>query len=168
PEAGRLIAAPRRKQDAQNRFLLVGWSGYPTESRNQHCYLQPGQELMSLSTSDQWDAELILSQHQVERIAVGAKVQLALESSPADKFSGQVISISRSAWASEINRDRRDDREASQYRRPAETSYAVRVSIDSAPTHVIAGATAISRIDSQPISVVGRTTRFLSGLFRFR
>ena len=168
PATGVLISGPRRNLTSDNLFRLVGWSGYPTETRNRNCLLESGDEIMSLAKNECWDAEMILSQHQVERVEVGATVILALESNPADRFKGRVTSIARGEWDSEVDRERRDDRNAAQYRRPAETSYAVQVAIDDPPMHTLAGATAIGRIESKPLSMFGRTKRLLNSLLRFR
>ena len=168
PTSGRLIAAPRKKQEAETVFRLVTWSGYPTDAQNINCYLTSGRELVSISQGDDWDAELILDQSDVDRIDVGAFVKLALGSSPTQCLRGKVTNISQTAWVDEVNHERRDDFDAARQLRPAATAYAVRVAIDPVDLHLVPGATAIARIESAPISLVGRTSRFLSSLLRFR
>lgn len=167
-DSGMLIAGPRRNQTSDDLFQLVGWSGFPTETRNRNCLMESGDEIMSLAKSEKWDAEMVLSQHQVERVEVGSTVFLALESNPAHRFRGRVTRIARGKWDSEIDRERRDDRNAARYRRPAETSYAVRIAIDDPPMHTVAGANAIGRIESSPLSLFGRTKRLLHSILRFR
>jgi hypothetical protein len=48
------------------------------------------------------------------------------------------------------------------------TSYVVRVQLDANPQFGMAGARAISRVETPSISVAGRVSRFLNSLFRFR
>lgn len=171
PASGRLIAAPRRgdEHDANSQSRLVYWSGYPTDPRNQNCFLEPGHELASVLRDDQWDAEIILSQSDVQRIAVGAGVKLALEAMPSKRFHGSVIEIAKTKWDENQNADRRDDPNAKRLERPLATSYAVRVSLDEVDdVPLITGARATCRVEAASISLLGRAWRSLTGLFRFR
>ncbi|TWU44533.1 putative peptide zinc metalloprotease protein YydH [Rubripirellula tenax] len=169
--SGRLIAAPHRAFDSQSAVenRLISWSGFPTDAKNDRCYLESGHELMTILGDDAWDAEIVLQQSQVERIAVGAKVKMVLETMPSEKFSGTVVEIAHSEWDEIQNADRRDDVRAARSQNPLETSYVVRVELgkaDNAP--LITGAMATTRIDAAPVSIVGRASRWLSGLLRFR
>ncbi len=168
PTGGRLIAAPRRRDEVPTAHRLVSWSGYPTDPQNQGCFLEPGNELMSIARDENWDAELILGQAEVERVIVGATVKLALEGMPQQTFLGKVTDISRAEWTAEQNAERRDDPDALRGEQPPSTSYMVRVELDPADALFVTGATATSRIEAPPISLAGRVSRFLNGLFRFR
>ncbi len=171
PASGKLIDAPRRAEDVRgiNSGRLVSWSGYPTDPKNENCFLESGYELMSVVGDDSWDAEIVLDQSEVERIRVGAQVKLALETLPSKKFAGTVSDISRTQWDEQFNAQRRDDPDASHQKGPLTTSYMVRVKLD--PTDdvtLITGAVATARIEASKISLVNRTWRWLSGLLRFR
>ncbi|MDA8745994.1 M50 family metallopeptidase [Rubripirellula amarantea] len=171
PASGKLLAAPRRNEDveAMSQSRLVSWSGYPTDESNQNCLMESGFELMSVLVDEAWDAEIVLSQSQVERIEVGADVKLALAAVPSKTFSGKVVSISIRQWNEQQDRDRRDDPRASRQTQPASSSYLVRVElaeVDALP--MITGFDAISRIEAKPLSVADRVTRTLSSLLRFR
>ncbi|NND99490.1 MAG: HlyD family efflux transporter periplasmic adaptor subunit, partial [Pirellulaceae bacterium] len=172
PAAGRLIAAPRRQiqpADAeQAEHRLISWSGYPTDPENQNCYLESGTELMSVATSDDWDAEITLNQVDVQRIHIGSSVHFVLESQPSVAFVGSVVDISRSNWMPAEYAQRRDDPGAVERQQPPSTSYVVRVELDPTDLPMMTGATASSRIDADPISLVGRATRVLKSIFRFR
>ncbi|QDT11819.1 efflux RND transporter periplasmic adaptor subunit [Stieleria marina] len=172
PASGKLIAAPRRpKQRADARAIehqLVSWSGYPTDAENHRCYLESGSELMSVATSDDWDAEITLEQEQVQRIAVGNPVKLVLEAMPSVTLTGEVTDISRSQYQSDQNAQRRDDPSAAQNTGPPSTSYVIRVQLASGDRHLMTGAVASTRIQAQSISLIGRAKRLLNSIFRFR
>jgi putative peptide zinc metalloprotease protein len=173
PSSGRLVAVARRPQadrspSPQQEYRLVGWSGFPTDQENDKCFLESGTELMSVVSDDQWNAELILSQSQVQRIDLGDAVKLVLESNPATTFTGTVGEISRAQWTAEQNAQRQDDPNAVRKDRPLATSYVVRVDLPAAQIPMINGATVSARITADNISVLGRARRSLSRLFRFR
>ncbi len=176
PATGKLIAAPRRaKHRTKTQSIdhqLVSWSGYPTDPENENCYLESGSELMSVATSDSWDAEVTLEQEQVQRIKIGNHAKLILESMPSVILTGKVTDISRSQYRPDQNAQRRDDPGAADNMAPPSTSYLVRVEItDDHPilqAGAMTGAVASTRIDSGPISVFGRIKRSLNSVFRFR
>ena len=173
PATGKLIAAPRRadpqadSDEVESR--LVSWSGYPTDPENKNCYLEAGSELISVALNDKWDAEITLSQSEVQRIKNGTEVKLVLESTPSKVIHGTVTDISRSRWQSEQNAHRRDDPNAVQRDQPAATSYVVRVSLEeSTDLNYVAGGTATTRITAEPMSLLGRGKRLINSIFRFR
>ncbi len=171
--SGRLIAGARRPEERfasdETAFHLVNWSGYPTDAENSGSYLQSGTELLAIVTSNKWDAEIVMSQSEIQRIAVGAKVTLALQSRPASVFRASVSEISLAQWTPEMNTPRWDDPNAVRTQTPAATSYVVRARIeDSDVKHLLAGTSAISSVDAEPISLVGRVVRALNALMRFR
>jgi putative peptide zinc metalloprotease protein len=171
PASGRLIAAPRRAEDraAIKQSRLVSWSGYPTDPQNENCFLEPGHELASVLGDDSWDAEIVMSQSDVQRIAVGADVKLALETMPAKRFAGVVAEIAKTKWDETQNADRRDDPDAARSDVPLATSYAVRVTLEAVEdVPMVTGGRATCRVDASPISIAGRMWRSLTGLFRFR
>ncbi len=173
PSSGKLVAAPRRpaqRADAEAfDQQLVSWSGYPTDAENQHCFLESGTEILSVATSDDWDAEINLEQEQMQRIAIGSSVKMVLEAMPSMVFMGKVTDLSRSQYDADQNAQRRDDRSATQNAGPPATSYLVRVQIQKKEgLHLTTGAVASARIESKAISVFGRAKRTLNSLLRFR
>ncbi len=170
PASGTLLAAPKLPKAESNQYRLVSWHGYPTDAANRDCYLESGTELMSVAEVDRWNAELVLSQSQVQRISVGSSVKLICAATPTRNLVGQVTEISKSEWTAQQNAHRRDDPSAANQLGPAETSYLVRVELDDAKDGAppVPGSTVSARIAAQPISVVGRAVRTLNSLFRFR
>jgi putative peptide zinc metalloprotease protein len=174
PVTGTLIAAANRtpqpeSDDSLINGQLVSWTGQPTDQENHRCYVQPGLELMTVVADERWDAELVLSQSDVQRFEPGAKVKLACEANPAKVIRGVVTDISRSNWRVDQDAQRRDDRSAVGRQQPAGTSYTVRVALDDNETAtLVAGATATARVQTEPLSLFGRATRLLNGLLRFR
>ncbi|MCS7468783.1 HlyD family efflux transporter periplasmic adaptor subunit [Stieleria sp. ICT_E10.1] len=178
PAAGRLIAPPRRPATTDpasaraTDLTLTRWSGDPTEPRNRGCYVEPGTELFTVIGADRWDAELVVSASQVQRIKVSNEVKLILESDPAHPLTGSVAEISSKQWTIDDNRQRRDDEQATRMETPTETSYVVRVELDTtdpiAKDALLTGADVSARITAEPISILGRTVRFLNRLLRFR
>ncbi|MCA9140969.1 MAG: HlyD family efflux transporter periplasmic adaptor subunit [Planctomycetales bacterium] len=173
PVSGRLIAPPKRSAPPESSELtLASWTGDPTEQRNRGCFIDPGTELFTVVADGLWDVELIASSGQIQRIRLGNSVKLVLDSDPSKTIDGVVTEISSRKWTSDENGERRDDQQASRETVPLETSYAVRVEID-APKNpsmagLIAGTNVSARITAEPISMLGRTTRFLNRLLRFR
>jgi putative peptide zinc metalloprotease protein len=168
PASGKLIVAPRLAKEQGHEHRLISWSGYPTDEQNQDCFMEPGHELMSVATDEHWNAELILNQSEVQRVALGAKVKLALEAMPEKKFIGKVTEISRAQWTAELNAERRDDPGAARRDKPPSTSYVVLVELEPSAIPLVTAASAQSRIEAPSISVFGRASRFLNGLLRFR
>ncbi|QDV87786.1 HlyD family efflux transporter periplasmic adaptor subunit [Stieleria magnilauensis] len=178
PATGRLIAPPRRPLTTDpasgqaTDLTLTRWSGDPTEFRNRGCFVEPGTELFTVVGADRWDAELVVSASQVQRIKVSNAVKLVLESDPAHPLTGTVAEISSKQWTVDDNRQRRDDEQATRRETPDETSYVVRVELDltdfAARDAVVTGTDVSARITAEPISVLGRTVRFLTRLLRFR
>ncbi len=175
PSTGRLIAPPRQPPTTDSvatELTLTRWSGDPTELRNRGCFVEPGTELFTVIGTDRWDAELVVSASQVQRIKVSNAVKLILESDPAHPLTGTVAEISSKQWTVDDNRQRRDDEQATRMETPDETSYVVRVELDSTDAPALAaflpGADVTARITAEPISIVGRTVRFLNRLLRFR
>ncbi len=172
PATGRLTSLARRPEPAAastaDEYRLVGWSGFPTEKKNEGCFLDSGTELMSVVNDDNWDAELILNQSQVQRIEVGNRVKLVLEANPSTPIDGIVKQISRTQWTAEQSGQRQDDPGAVRRDQPAETSYVVRVQLAAKELTMISGATVTSRIEAGEMSVFARIKRVLSSLLRFR
>lgn len=173
PIAGRLIAPPKQHLPAENSDLtLTRWTGDPTDGRNRGCFIEPGTELFTVVTDQVWDVELVVSAGQIQRIRIGNAVKLVLESEPSQPIRGTVTEISSRKWTSDENRERRDDQQAAEETAPLETSYAVRVKLDRLTDQpmpdLIAGTEVAARISAEPISMAGRTARFLNRLLRFR
>ncbi len=168
PHSGMLIEAPRKPSRGDNEYQLASWSGYPTDANNQSCYLTAGDEVFSIIAPDQWEAELLLDQSDVERIRLGAPVKLLVDTTPDEVFHGVVREIARAQWTKRENADRRDGGSTSPAASPYTTSYAVRVQLDSTPPVAMTGLSVSSRIEIGSISLVQRASHFLTGLFRFQ
>ncbi|TWU05709.1 site-2 protease family protein [Stieleria varia] len=172
PVAGTLLAAPRRDMppvtDTEIAAQLVSWSGEPTGPENQDCFLETGTELMSVAENDSWDAELVMNQTQVDRIAVGNEVSMVLESMPEIVITGQVTDVSRKQWSANDNAHRRDNPDAIARTQPVTTSYVVRVELNPTKATLVTGAATSARVTATPVSLAGRITRFLNRLLRFR
>ncbi|MEO1525896.1 MAG: biotin/lipoyl-binding protein [Planctomycetota bacterium] len=170
PDSGRLIDGPYRPRTSDDEVHLVRWSGSPVEAANRGCYLESGTELFSLITDDRWDAELMMTSTQAQRIAVGSDVKLVCASMPSMVLHGNVTNISVAEWNAEENRERRDDSELVRRTQPVEVSYAVRIALapDGAAPVMLTGAQVSARVSTEPISFMGRAMRLLNRLLRFR
>ncbi len=178
--SGRLIAAPKRANSSGRQettldsdLSLASWSGDPTERQNLGCYVEAGTELFSIVDKDRWNAELLLTAAQAQRIHVGNTAKLVLESKPTVPIHGTIVSISAKRWNQNENRDRRDDEQTARQTAPVEASYVVTVKLsetdtDSEILSVLTGAEVAGRLQADSISVVGRVMRFCNRLLRFR
>jgi putative peptide zinc metalloprotease protein len=172
PHAGLLIESPRRTLQQSEGQPLQGWQGSPTESANQACYLKAGEELLCVVQPEQWQAEVILEQSDVQRVREGARASVLLDAVPNQVYAGIVGQIARNQWNRTENADRRDESVNVSPESPLITSYSVHIDIDSTtnPTFAEIARTGLStrvRIESEPLSIAGRVRRFLYGLFRF-
>ena len=171
PAAGQLLAGPRRSEDtsAEEQFRMVSWSGFPTEKSNQGCLLEAGTELISIVASDDWDAEITISQTDVHRIAVGNPVKLVLESMPSETFTGKVVDIAIDRWNEREHTDRRSDPQAARHDGPVETSYLVRVQLEpNLEVPLVTGTIAAARIEAEKSTLFERAIHTLNSLLRFR
>ena len=171
PVAGRLLDGPRRNEDtsAEEQLRMVSWSGFPTENANHGCLLEAGTELISIVASDDWDAEITISQSEVHRISIGSTVKLALESMPSETFTGKVVDIAIDHWNEHQHTDRRSDPQAARQSGPVETSYLVRVQLEpKSELPLVTGTIAAARIEAEKSTLLERAIHTLSGLFRFR
>ena len=168
PRSGMLIEAPQRPSSSDSDYRLPNWEGYPTDPNNQSCYLTAGDELFSIIGPDQWEAELLLGQSDIERIGVGARVKLIVEAAPDHVIEGIVREIAHTQWTKYENADRRDSGATDPAESPWSTNYAVRIQLDSPPGVAMTGLSVASRIETAPLSMLQRLTHFLTGLFRFR
>ncbi len=168
PRSGMLIEAPPRPVTPDNEYQLQNWEGYPTDANNQSCYLTAGDELFSIIGPDQWEAELVLDQTDIERIGVGATVKVIVQAAPDQVIQGVVREIAQTQWTKYENADRRDGSARNPAETPWTTNYAVRIQLDSPPRVAMTGLSVLSRIETAPISLLQQLTHFLSGLLRFR
>ena len=174
PVSGRLIEPPRQTADpASNPTLtLTSWTGDPTETRNLGCFIQPGSELFAVVADDRWDAELILTGLQVQRIKVGNAVKLVVESDPAQPIEGVVTEIALKQWTASEDGHRRDAPDAIAMQESLEVSYAVRVQLDNIPdklqSTLLPGLLTNARIEASPCSIAGWLGRLVSRLLRIR
>ena len=172
PCSGRLVAAPRRRDDRISKddleTTLVSWSGYPTDVENENCFLETGTELLSIATSENWDAEIKLKQRQVERIMIGNQVKMVLNSDPTNVLLGTIVDVSKSEFNPLESGQRRDDQRVSQEISATNKVYVVRVKLNETDLPLTAGATATARLEAKPISIFGRIKRLANAVFRFR
>lgn len=172
PRDGIIIEAPQRPELTRRERELRGWEGYPSDPHNQGCYFTAGDELLSIIGGERWEAELLLDQSEVERIRLGDPVKVILNADPDAVLDGKVKEISRKQWTRDEDADRRDA-DAGRGEAPASTSYAVRVELESRPLlsvgqTAITGMTVAARIETSPLSLLQRTSRVVTALFRFR
>lgn len=169
PASGKLIAGPQvnRQPVAADDLTLVRWSGSPTDSINQACWLEAGTELMALQTDLNHDAELILDQLQVRRLQIGSEVKLIARNAPSQILRGRVREIATTDYDVQINGSRRDDPQARERMSPPGTNYLVRVELDNSedlkPDMRVEGA-----IAAAPRSIIARIHETLTSLLRFR
>lgn len=172
PATGRLIGAPHRTKAKENEdsieLRLASWHGAPTDPENENCFLSSGTELMSVATSDDWNAEIVMDQGQVDRIDVGNSVKLALSSHPSKVFYGNVNDISRSHYRADENAPRHDDTEGTRRVDSPSKRYLVSIEINENDSILYTGTTAIASVEGNPISLLMRCRRFLNSVLRFR
>ena len=174
PVSGRLIAPPRQPVDpsVDQTLTLTSWTGDPTEERNLGCFIQPGTELFAVVADDLWNAELVLTGSQVQRIEVGNAVKLIVESHPSVPIRGVVTDIALKQWTAREDGHRRDAPNAGEIESTLEVSYAVEVRLGEIPdtlkSALLPGSLASARIEAAPCSILGRMLRFANRLLRIR
>ncbi len=168
PSSGRLIEAPRKPRAAHEEMTLASWSGTPSEKFNRRCYLETGTEIYSVMTPDQWDVEVPLDATDVQRIAIGNRVRLILESLPSKLMEGVISDIARGEWNADQNFERRDHPKAGQSTQPLVPTYVLRVQLRPTDIPLVTGASCKVRIAAENASLLERTWTILTRLIRFR
>ncbi len=167
PRAGAFLPA-RYRPPASTAAALPLWDGTPLESRNAHCYVEPGDLLGVVGDPTALQAVLLVSQDDIERITPGAPVSIRLEHTPGRCWQGQVTQVSRNAISKIPAAFLSGDAIAvDQGDRPAATHYFVEVDFVQPP----AGALPESRGQAKVVvstSTLGREwLRRLQQIFYF-
>ena len=178
PIAGKVIPPPRRedpKVDA--RLQLANWTGSPLDNANLGAMLVPdGQSdlFCQIGDLDQWDAELVLNQRDLDWVHGGEEVRLMFEESPYHVFISKIQRIARDELesvspqlASTSGGPVPAQADPDGMVRPLETSYKADVPLDNSLGLMRNGLIGQARIKTAPQTLASRLYRYLSRTFNF-
>jgi len=101
PQAGVVIAPPRRAPEDSSLDTLPGWVGTPLDTKNLGAWLEPGTLIALVGDPERVAAEALLPEADVERLRPGQRVRLAMAQSPGQVIHGEVTRIALAASRSQ-------------------------------------------------------------------
>lgn len=172
PRSGRVLPAPWLSADPERDTLPV-WQGTPLDAHNTHCQLRRGTLLCLIAQPDEYEATLIVPQSEVAFLNVGQEVAVMLDQRIGQPINGTVTKISDSNLRSTPRELAVTGRVATIVDpdgtiRPAESSYAVHVSLDvPAGQKLTVRSIGQAKISAAPQPLYARLYRYARRTFRF-
>lgn len=172
---GVVLPPPEKQQQGGGDGRLPGWTGSPLAEHNRGALLTAEDLICEIGSEKELEAILIVDQGDIQLVDVGQHVDLKLESSRMDTFSGTIAEKSqteiRSTSASLALQTGGDlqtevDPETGQAR-PRSVSYQIRVPIHDVDIPLRTGYRGAAKIHVQPMSLGQRFWRFISKTFNF-
>lgn len=172
PRDGELLPPTSVAKVAGLRGQLPPWHGTPLDPRNRGATLEPGTLVGWVGDSRAFDAVAVIPEGQIERLAVGQRARVHLESWPGARLEAEVVEIARrdsQAAPRELVEGgqlavRRD---GSGNARPLETVYQARLRIDDRSLTLVNRARGEARISAAPRSLALRISEWLGRTFRW-
>jgi putative peptide zinc metalloprotease protein len=171
PIAGTVLPPEWNTQPAL-RESLPTWHGTPLLEQNQGAYLEVGTLVCLIGDPQRVEAVAMVDQADVDRLAVGERVDVKVDQAAGTILLGTVTEIAevdvdiaprRLAKTGELAT--RTD--TSGIARPLSASYQVRIALDATDRTLLVGAPGRVRIHCPAESVVARVRRWLRGSFHF-
>jgi putative peptide zinc metalloprotease protein len=171
PTSGTILPV-RQKARAYMAGELETWSGSPLDEINRGSRLESGTLLCQIGDPARLEASVVLDQRDVEFVRAGQEVRVQLDQSPDRVLSGRILEIAEidlkvtpAELLPEGSVPTRPDE--SGVPRPVSTMYQARVSLIGAESLVLIGQAGQAKIDTAPMSLARRLSRYLSHTFRF-
>ncbi len=170
-----VVIPPPEKQAQGGDGRLPGWSGSPLSDYNRGALLTAEDLICEIGSPTELEAVLIVDQGDVQLVDVGQWVDMKLESSRIDTFSGTIAEKSqteiRSTSASLALQTGGDlqteiDPETGQAK-PRNVSYQVRVPLENVDLTLRPGYRGVAKIHAEPMSLGKRFWRFVAKTFNF-
>ncbi|TWT77628.1 putative peptide zinc metalloprotease protein YydH [Posidoniimonas polymericola] len=96
PRAGVVVSSERRDAD-RDRTTLARWSGTPLSPSNRGAWLEVGASVCCVGEPASSQAEVLLTEDDIERVAIGQPVEIAWRQTPGVVAHGRVVAVSRRA-----------------------------------------------------------------------
>ncbi|HEY4308869.1 MAG TPA: HlyD family efflux transporter periplasmic adaptor subunit [Pirellulales bacterium] len=155
-----------------SRDALPTWRGTPLRPENQGAHFETGTLLCLIGDPRRTVAVAIVDQADVDRIAVGERVDVKIDEAAGLVVPGTVVEIAEvdvdvapRPLAKSGDLPSRTD--ASGVTRPLTASYQVRISLDAGDRTILLGAPGRVRIHCPAESIMARARRWLRGSFHF-
>ena len=164
PDGGAVIPPPRRLA-RRSSTTLTRWSGTPLDDSNLGAWLQPGDVICSVGDPTRVVADVSIRGVDVELVAVGQAVKIAVAQLPGVVLTGEVVELA------ERGRNRRETQPTAATRaqlsqQDARPRYLARVRFDAMPSQLVLGTTCRVKIQTAPMTLARRTWRFLKHTLR--
>jgi len=172
---GIVIPPPEKESQGGGDGRLPGWTGSPLAEHNRGALLTAEDLICEIGSATELEAVLIVDQGDVQLVDVGQWVDMKLESSRIDTFSGTIAEKSqteiRSSSASLALQTGGDlqteiDPQTGQAR-PRSVSYQVRVPLTDVEVALRPGYRGVAKIHVAPSSLGQRFWRFIAQTFNF-
>lgn len=96
PRPGVVVSSQRRDED-RDQTTLARWSGTPLSPSNRGAWLEVGEAVCSVGEPAESQAEALLTEDDIERVAIGQPVEIAWLQTPGVVTRGKVVAVSRRA-----------------------------------------------------------------------
>ncbi len=167
-----IILPPTSKAKTLYPGQLLEWSGSPLDRRNAGCTIQSGTPFCLIGDPEKLEALLVVDQSKIDNVQIGQTVRMRFAQMPGKTLSGVITEIAENELESAPQELAKAGNLAvvtdeSGITRPVDTSFHVRVEIDSVHAGMLLRTTGQARVSVQPQSLATRIYRFLVTTFRF-
>jgi putative peptide zinc metalloprotease protein len=171
PHAGIVLPPPQRQAQASPGSLAT-WTGTPLDLGNRGSFLETGTLVCLVGKPGEIEAVAVVDQADVPLMQPGREAWLAFPQWPQGVLRGKVEQVARidadklpiNLAAAGALPQRKD---ASGQSRSLQTTFQVRVRIESPPEQLLPGATGRVQVSATPQTIAARVLRWLGRTFRF-
>ncbi|MCA9068782.1 MAG: HlyD family efflux transporter periplasmic adaptor subunit [Planctomycetaceae bacterium] len=170
PVAGTVLP-PMSQPKSKGQGELPEWSGSPLEERNRNCFLKVGTLFCLIGDAQKMEAVLVIDQADVQFVREGQRVRLKLSERPGEILTGTVQDVAQidlKVTPRELIQHEDLPTRMNEQGRPelVSTSYQARVALDTDKASLLVGTTGSAKIETAPLSLASRLSRYLNRTFR--
>ena len=178
PCDGKVIAAEKvsvpQTKTIEGRKLKQ-WHGNPLSPRNLGCFLKTGTHLLTVAPKDDFNAVLVIDQHDRNDFSTGQAVEMKFEHRPNQTFNGKVelvaetsLELAPKPLSNKFGGDLPTMTDNAGRERLVDSSYQAQVSIDIDPRLLSTGVRGHARIVVDQRTAGDWAWRYLRRTFNFR
>ena len=169
-----MLPPPPKRRESEDQIELASWSGTPLEAHNLGATLPESTLFCQIGDPRRLEAVLVIDQTEIQRVAEGQRVEIALDQMPGKVYRGQIAELaandleatsarlSGKAGGSVATRT-----DAAGLERPLSASYQALVPLDDTAGIVRLGLRGQAKILARRETLASRFGRYLSRTFRF-
>ncbi len=172
PLNGVALPAPIRKAKFSNDEQLRKWQGQLTDEINQNCFVERGEQLLSIHSEGQKTITLFVGEREIDFVKKDQPVEMLFAQQPGTLFAGIVgdiyevdVDLNKDQTVGEIGVETYED--ASGRLQSLETPYRVTVIAETVPKHAFVGSGGRARISIPYKTFAEKTAQFFERLASF-